>query len=159
VGHSRQKVIRLMSDRTKIPKEIRTRILMANAHSCCVCSSGGVQIHHINGDNSDHREENLAVLCLPHHDKATSPQGLTASLTAEQIRTYKRNWEEACKLRYQRIARSRTAFFMVDYKNAERIRQLYLQLTPNELKHAAEILRVEFLQESSLRAQQGLMSL
>ena len=45
---------------------------------------------------------------------------------------------------------------MVDHKNAERIRRLYLQLTPNELKHAAEILRVEFLQEFSLRAQQGL---
>src|SRR6202022_4755580 len=98
-----------MSHTTPITPVIKTQVLIANRHSCCVCGSSGVQIHHINGDNSDHREENLAVLCLTHHDKATSPPSLTAALKADQIRIYKRDWETGCKKRCQRLARSRTA--------------------------------------------------
>lgn len=144
---------RVMSTRTPIPAAVRTRILIANTHSCCVCQRGGVQLHHINGDNSNHSDDNLAALCLVHHDKATAPRSLTAALTADEIRTYKRCWEESCKSTFRRIARSRTAFYMVDYKNAERIRQMYLQLNPAEHRRAAEILRAEFLEEDALRKQ------
>jgi hypothetical protein len=144
-----------MSDRTPIPRTTRTEMLLRNRHSCCVCGRGDVQIHHINGGNSDNREDNLAVLCLSHHDEATAPRGLTARLTAEQIRIYKRKWEEDCAKRIDRVVRSRTAFYMVDYKNAERIRQLYSQLSAEELRRAYETLRLQFREEDELREAQG----
>ena len=95
------------------------------------------------------------MLCLPHHDKATAPRGLTAALTPEQIRAYKLNWESDCAQRSYRLARSRTAFYMVDYKNAERVRDLYAQLTPSDLRRAYELLSSEFGEEDALRKEQG----
>jgi hypothetical protein len=144
-----------LAKRKKIPASLRTRILLANRHACCVCERGNVQIHHINGDDSDNREENLAVLCHPHHDKATAPPGLTAALTPPQVREYKQEWEKKCAEYVSRAARSRTAFFMVDYKNAERIRQLYSQLTSRERLRAYELLSHEFREEDALRKKQG----
>lgn len=141
--------------RKKINTSQRSKILIANRHCCCVCGKGGVQIHHINGDNSDNRSENLAVLCLEHHDKATSPVGLTASLKPDEISSYKQIFEKKCNELDYKIARSRTAFFMVDYKNAERIRQLYSQLTKQELFVAYEKVKNELIQEDKLRKQQG----
>ncbi|KPL00242.1 MAG: hypothetical protein AMJ91_05130 [candidate division Zixibacteria bacterium SM23_73_3] len=144
-----------MSTKKKIPQPTRSRILIANRHSCCVCRRSDVQIHHINGDNSDNREENLAVLCLDHHDKATAPRGLTARLKSQEVTQYKLNWEQQCRELSQRIARARTAFFMVDYKNAERIRQLYSQLSSEERKRAYHQLRGQFQEEKVLRDRQG----
>lgn len=130
-------------------------VLLANRHACCVCQRGDVQIHHINGDNSDNEERNLAVLCLSHHNKATAPPGLTAALKPEHIREYKRDWEKACASHSMLIARSRTAFFMVDYKNAERIRQLYSQMSAAERMRAYQQLTQQFRIEDALRKQQG----
>jgi 5-methylcytosine-specific restriction endonuclease McrA len=113
--------------RTRIPNNIRSQILLTNKHLCCVCREGGLQIHHINSDASDNSLENLSVLCLKHHDMATAPRGMTARLKPEEIRKYKNSWEEECSKSSHLIARSRTAFFMVDYKNAERIRQLLMR--------------------------------
>ncbi len=141
--------------RPNIPKRIRSEILIANRHSCCVCQKPRVHIHHINGDNSDNRFENLATLCLDHHDYATSPPGLTASLRPEEIERYKRAWEQECKDYSLRMARSRTALFMIDYKNAERIRQLYAQLTQPELVFAYDQMISQFHEETELREQQG----
>jgi hypothetical protein len=114
-----------------------------------------VQIHHIDGNASNNEEANLAVLCLPHHDKATAPPSLTARLKPSEIRTYKLSWETTCANESIRLARSRTAFFMVDYKNAERIRELFVQLSPNEYLHAYTLLRDQFQEEDSWRKEQG----
>lgn len=130
-------------------------MLLANRHACCVCQQGGVQIHHINGVNSDNRKQNLAVLCLNHHNMATAPPKLTAALKPVQIRAYKRNWERTCADHSILIARSRTAFFMVDYKNAERIRQLYSQMSAAERIRAYHQLTQQFRIEDELRKQQG----
>ena len=141
--------------RIQLNPKRRSEILLLNNHLCCVCGRGGVQIHHINSDSSDNRLENLAVLCLDHHDKATSPKGLSASLKPEEIKTYKERWEKSCEELNYKTARSRTAFFMVDYKNAERIRQLYAQLTKSELLIAYEKVKNELIEEDPLRESQG----
>lgn len=141
--------------RTTIPDSVRTRILLANRHSCCVCHRIDVQIHHIDGDASNNVDANLAVLCLPHHDKATAPPSLTARLRPPEIRAYKRSWETICANESIRLARSRTAFFMVDYKNAERIRELFVQLSPNEYLRAYALLRDQLQEEEKWRKQQG----
>ena len=141
--------------RIKIPNSTRSKILIANRHLCCVCREGGIEIHHINSDASDNRLENLSVLCLKHHDMATAPKGMTARLKPEELKKYKNSWEEECSKDSHLIARSRTAFFMVDYKNAERIRQLYTQLNKKELNKAYRVLRDELKEEDNLRKEQG----
>jgi hypothetical protein len=141
--------------RVHLTDQQRSELLIANQHACCICGDAGVQIHHINGDPSDNRPANLAVLCLHHHDEATSVAGLSAKLTAPQVRAYKGNWERSCLDRVRKAARGRTAFFMVDYKNAERIRQLYDQLTQAEYEQAHEILTKQFQEEEALRKTQG----
>lgn len=144
-----------MKNRKDIDPILRSKLLLFNQHACCVCGKAGVQIHHINGKHSDNDPANLAVLCLPHHDKATAPLGLSARLKPEEIRQYKKNWEEACLARVDKGARARTSFFMVDYKNAERIRQLFSQLSSSEYENAYQILSVDLREETKLREEQG----
>lgn len=144
-----------MANRKNIPSPLRSKLLLANQHACCICGNPGVQIHHIDGNNSNNNPENLAVICLPHHNEATAPQGLTAKLRPEEIAAYKKRWEEACYDRVLKGARARTAFFMVDYKNAERIRQLFAQLGVNEYEDAYQILSRELIEETELRKAQG----
>jgi hypothetical protein len=144
-----------MSRRLDIPPAQRSRLLIANRHACCVCGQGGVQIHHINSDPSDNADDNLAILCLEHHDKATAPQSFTARLRPEEIIVYKRHWQEQCASYASQVARGRTAFFMVDYKNAERLRQLFGSLSGSETAAAADALRRELREESMLRKEQG----
>ena len=141
--------------RTRVPNPLRSQILIANQHACCICGKSGVQIHHINSDPKDNRAANLAVLCLAHHDKATNVTGLSRKLSASDVRKYKRNWEHQCHERVLRAARGRTAFFMVDYKNAERIRQVYDQLSFAEQRQAYDILVKEFQEEEVARKKQG----
>lgn len=143
-----------MNNRLKIPPNIRSEILLKNQHACCICGESGVHIHHINSNPSDNTLSNLAVLCVRHHDEATAPKGLTAKLKPEEIIKYKNRWEESCHDRIKKGARSRTAFFMVDYKNAERIRQIYSSLSPNEYRDAYEILNTELREETVLREKQ-----
>jgi len=145
-----------MSSPKTLTSNRRSEILLRNQHACCICGDSGVQIHHINGDRDDNSYSNLAVLCHDHHDEATPPQrGLTAKLRQDEIREYKKTWEEKCEERRQSAARSRTAFFMVDYKNAERLRQLFSRLSRPEYESAYEKLKKELKEETNLRQQQG----
>lgn len=143
------------SKRPKMPDALRTEVLMANRHLCCVCQKGHLQLHHINADNTDNRAENVAVLCLEHHAMATAPPGLTARLREAEVRRYKHEHEAACAVRAHKLARQHTAFFMVDYKNVERIYQLFLQLSQRQREDAVKILDVEFKEEDILRKEQG----
>ncbi|MBD3338183.1 MAG: hypothetical protein GF353_03690 [Candidatus Lokiarchaeota archaeon] len=144
-----------MGKRKKLSDKLKTEILIANRHACCVCAKANVQVHHINSDNSDNRWENLAVLCFNHHDKATAPLGLSACLTPEQVSKYKSDWEKKCEDLNHIIARSRTSFFMVDYNNAERIRQAYATLNENDRQRCYIILLEELKEENNLREEQG----
>jgi hypothetical protein len=140
--------------RIPIPNPLRSQILIANQHACCICGRPGVQIHHINSDPTDNKPANLAGLCIPHHDEATVVTGLSAKLSGSEVRKYKRKWERSCHERVVRAARGRTAFFMVEYKNAERIRQLYDQLSFAEQRQAYRILQNEFQEEEVARKKQ-----
>ena len=144
----------MKKDRTPLPPALRSQILLANQHACCICGQAGVQIHHINSNPADNRAANLAVLCLSHHDKSTIVTGLSRKLSASDVRKYKRKWERRCHDRVLRAARGRTAFFMVDYKNAERIRQVYDQLSFAEQRQAYQILERELREEGKARKQQ-----
>lgn len=142
-------------NRKALSGDLRSKLLMANSHVCCICQKGGVQIHHIDSNPSNNNWENLSVLCLEHHSEATNPKGLVARLKPEEVTRYKEHWENECLSVKHKIARSRTAFFMVDYKNAERIRQLYSQLKDYERVKCYETLVQELQEENELRNEQG----
>ena len=144
-----------LNDRVPIPPTLRAKLLIANQHACCICGERNVQLHHINGNPADNRGENIAVLCIGHHAEATAPSGMTARLTASDIATRKLLWEKSCHQRAERAARSRTAFFMVDYKNVDRLQQLYAQLSATERAYAADRLQRDLRDESNLRTMQG----
>lgn len=58
--------------RTLVPQEVRNKLLVYCKHECCICDAriGRNEIHHINGDPSDNREENLIPLCPNCHSQA-----------------------------------------------------------------------------------------
>lgn len=123
-------------------------MLMANRHACCVCQAFQVQLHHIDENPANNVAENLAVLCLHHHDQASMQIGLTKKLKATEIRKYKVEWEEKCAADIQALARHRLRFYAAVYKNPPRIRELFSSLTQE--KRASAVARLEQnLQEDS----------
>lgn len=92
-----------MTKRVKIPHKTEVKILMINKHQCCICrelrSSSEIQIHHIDGEPSNNRLENLAVLCGYHHDLANmglknGVLGQAKKLTPDEVKVNKEYWEK-----------------------------------------------------------------
>jgi hypothetical protein len=81
--------------RTPIPAHIAARVLFSSDRTCCICRAPGkaVQIHHIDGDPSNHDLSNLAVLCLEHHRDTQIQGGFDRKLDAHQIILYRDDWE------------------------------------------------------------------
>lgn len=82
--------------RTKIPTNIEDQVLFESDHTCCICHTKGkdVHIHHIDGNNSNNKPNNLGVVCLDCHSRITSTRGLGKSYTPGEVRRYKRAWEK-----------------------------------------------------------------
>ena len=87
--------------RPPIPTDTVMQVLFANRFQCCVCRDAALAIilHHIVPweISHDHAAENLAVLCLDHHDKAHTQSKLSRNLDARTLRSFKREWEEMCR--------------------------------------------------------------
>lgn len=134
-----------MSGRTKIPEGVRAEILRANRHACAVCQKRRVQLHHIDGDPSNHAVDNLAALCLEHHDMATMTGALTRKLTASDVIHYKTAWEGRCAADDLALARDRINYYVSLYKNPPRIFEAFFQLSVPERERAIESV-LRFLQ-------------
>ena len=80
--------------RIEIPPGIAARILFRQDRTCCVCRVKGkaVQIHHLDEDPSNFREENLAVLCLDCHRETQIRGGFDRKLDADQVILYREDW-------------------------------------------------------------------
>ncbi len=62
-----------MPKRRTIPSQLQKRLFQESGSSCCVCGEPDVrtlEIHHIEGDPSEHVEEQMLVLCASCHAKA-----------------------------------------------------------------------------------------
>jgi hypothetical protein len=100
-------------DRAPIPQEVSVDVLFLHDHTCCVCRESGkaVQIHHIDDDPSNNSLENLAVLCLQHHNDTQITGGFGRKLQAAEVHRYRDDWlervenrrEEADKIASERM--------------------------------------------------------
>lgn len=94
-----------MTKRIQLPKNIEREILFRNQSACCICEKNNVQIHHIDGNNNNNTLSNLAVLCIEHHDIASSNSLMTKKLKPDLIRLYKNTWESKVAQR-RRLAKN-----------------------------------------------------
>lgn len=83
-----------MGNRPKIPRDLSFKILYESARTCCVCrrSERPVQIHHLDKDNTNNAEQNLAALCSECHGEAHTKRELSQNLTESRIREFKAQW-------------------------------------------------------------------
>lgn len=82
--------------RKPIPPWLQDALIALNRYQCCVCKKNGVQLHHLDGNHSNNVPENIAVLCLDHHDNAEQAKswtGMSKALSSEAIRLLKTNTE------------------------------------------------------------------
>jgi len=84
-------------NRKKIPTEIQTQVLIQCRRRCCICYGlerdykiKRGQIAHINNNRNDNRLDNLAFLCLPHHDEYDSTTSQSKNLTKNEIREFRK---------------------------------------------------------------------
>lgn len=91
-----------MSKRKSISKEIETEVLTRSGRRCCICFGLGAdfeekagQIAHLDRDPSNCKIENLAFLCLPHHDQYDSKTSQSKGLTISEVKQYRTQLYEA----------------------------------------------------------------
>jgi hypothetical protein len=117
-----------------------------------------VQLHHIDRDPSNNIAENLASLCLVHHDMATMQIGLTKKLQPDQVRIYKVRWEKKCSDDVQALARKRFAFYYCMYKNPPRLLEAYRSLSREERTTAVGRLRAHLRKEQEVEERDPIFS-
>jgi hypothetical protein len=78
--------------------------MFASDRTCCICRQPGlvVQIHHLDEDPGSHRIDNLAVLCLQHHNLTQVRGGFGRGLPAAEVRAYRDAWLSDVQLRRAR---------------------------------------------------------
>src|SRR4051812_38052357 len=78
--------------RKKVLPNIEAEVMFKSDRLCCMCKDQqGDQIHHINGDASNGKFENLAFLCFKHHSEASVIGGTRKKLSAKTIIKYRDN--------------------------------------------------------------------
>ncbi len=80
--------------RTPVPDAISAEVMFQHDRTCCVCRDRGlaVQIHHIDENPSNHAINNLAVLCLEHHEETQIRGGFAKKLKAADIIRFRDDW-------------------------------------------------------------------
>lgn len=75
----------------KIPDDIQAEVIFKSNRECVVCDNHkrGDHIHHIDGDNSNNKFENLAFLCFDCHNEASLTGSLRKKLTPKTVIKYR----------------------------------------------------------------------
>jgi hypothetical protein len=83
-----------MNARTHIPEHILHRVLDRSRRRCALCvhfdndyGQKEGQIAHLDRDRSNSDEDNLAYLCLPHHDDYDTKRRQTKNLIISEVKT------------------------------------------------------------------------
>ena len=86
-----------MAKRTKIPQDVRDKVLVDAMHRCCLCPEHHdiVDLHHLVQISEDgpNTEDNLMAICPTCHAKI---HRIRNRYTTEQLRMYKERWTQLC---------------------------------------------------------------
>lgn len=83
-------------NRKAVPKDTQNRVLLDSRRRCCICfglnrntdiKSG--QIAHLDKNNNNNDEENLAFLCFDHHDEYDSVTSQRKSITIGEVKEFR----------------------------------------------------------------------
>jgi hypothetical protein len=94
-------VANMNKPRTPVPDAVSAEVMFQHDRTCCVCRERGlaVQIHHIDEDPTNHAIDNLAVLCLEHHEQTQTRGGFAKKLTAADVVRNRDDWVSRVRVR------------------------------------------------------------
>lgn len=82
-----------MAKRKKVPPSVEAEVLIESRRRCCLCfflrgdpDEKNGQIAHLDHDSSNNEKENLAYLCLEHHDAYDSKSSQSKGLTIQEVK-------------------------------------------------------------------------
>jgi len=85
-----------MIKRTQTPRQTEKRVLLSSKRRCCFCFglSNDLkvkrgQVAHLDKNRSNHSFENLAWMCLDHHDQYDSRTSQSRGLSLQEAKTYR----------------------------------------------------------------------
>lgn len=88
--------------RKRIPVDVQTNVLVHSRRRCCICfglnrdtSLKAGQIAHIDRNSANSAEDNLAYLCLEHHDEYDSRKSQSKGLTPGEIKRFRKELHNA----------------------------------------------------------------
>jgi hypothetical protein len=91
--------------RKTLSKEIEAIVLLFCRRRCCICyglnrdtSLKKGQIAHLDGNSNNNELDNLAFLCLDHHDQYDSRTSQSKSFTVNEVRSFRKELHEAIEL-------------------------------------------------------------
>jgi hypothetical protein len=91
-----------MPKRTTIPSDTELEVLTKSSRRCCVCfglnrdfDEKKGQVAHLDRDPSNANFDNLAYLCMDHHDEYDSRRSQSKGLTYREVKEYRRQLYEA----------------------------------------------------------------
>ena len=102
-------------------------VLVRSARRCALCFGldGSLervrgQLAHIDGDHANSIAENLAYLCLPHHDEYDSRTSQSKGITERELRNYRNRLYDAILQGLHHPARDRGSAVRADYLEHDR---------------------------------------
>lgn len=83
-------------DRSSLPKQVETKVLRLSKRRCCLCfglnsdlDQKKGQIAHLDKNPSNNSLNNLAFLCLEHHDSYDSKTSQSKNFTMPEVKQYR----------------------------------------------------------------------
>ncbi len=85
-----------MPGRKKVPSDVELAVLTKSRRRCCVCfgldhdsAEKRGQLAHLDGNPANNKEDNLAFLCLKHHDCYDSTTSQSKGVTINEVKWYR----------------------------------------------------------------------
>ena len=99
-----------MSSRKKPTQDVQTEVLVASRRRCCICFGllGDLsfkqqgQLAHVDRDPANSDADNLAFMCLEHHDWFDSRPSQSKGPTPEEARRYRQELYDELRMRDER---------------------------------------------------------
>ena len=106
--------------RKAIPDATQANILLKSRRRCCLCfwlqgedevKKG--QLAHLDGDNENAAEDNLAFLCLEHHDEYDSIPRLSKGLREQEVRRWRDELYKEMEYRFRTVKKHSSEIILV----------------------------------------------